>query len=87
MVFQQTDRGYKGLKAEAALKQVEVQMPLNKPRLKAGEKESQRKAMPPESVEHTRAVAGTRIHDEREMKRVKDYSFLRREWFVCACVC
>ena len=51
-------------------KQVEVQMPLNKPRLKAGEKESQRKAMPPESVEHTRAVAGARIHDEREMKRV-----------------
>jgi len=75
----QVDRGYKGLRSEAASTGREVQMPPQQRRLKAGQKEKDRVPFPVESVQQSRRVAGTRIHDEREMKRVKDYTFLKRE--------
>ena len=35
--------------------------------------------MPKQSVQQVRQVAQTRVHDEREMKRLKDFTFLKRE--------
>ena len=72
------DRGYAGLRQYSEKFGLRVAMPAYRIRLKAGQKKKDRTQMSRESCRHSRRVAKVRSHNEREMRRVKVYRFLKQ---------
>ena len=73
------DRGYKGLRALAARTGRSVEMPGKQIRLKPGQTEKDRVHFPLPTAQHTYTTSSLRVHDERQMRRTKEFTLLKRQ--------
>ena len=72
------DRGYAGLRQHTSGYGLKVAMPAHRIRLKRGQKKEDRVQVGRESCRYSRRVAKVRSHNEREMRRVKEFRFLKQ---------
>ena len=71
------DRGYEGMRGAGMEKDIRVTMPLFRHRLAPGQKEEDRIPFAREEALNSMDVAGTRVHNERQMGRTKAFRFLK----------